>query len=281
MIIRIEGELVSLVLALLALVLVCVGAGVAGTWLPARRRPSGPAVEVDRNKGLYLIFSRLSHSLDTAGKIIIGNLGGFTDDLPRDAERWRVARRAIEEEASALGRLTERLSVIVRVGMAEQPLVMDAVNVAYELEKLLIGLGPAAEAKGIILECKVNNQGRAVPHISADRMALKEVFSILLENAVKHNGPDVQVTGHVHQERDQLVVRIMDNGKGIPQDVLGRVFESGTRGHFPGSPSGTGMGLYLCRVLVQLHGGEITARSPADGGKGTEFRIILPLRRAR
>ena len=113
--------------------------------------------------------------------------------------------------------------------------------------------------------------------ISADPMALQEVFSNLLENAVKHNGSGTEISAEVTRQNGRMQVRIADNGSGVPSDVLSNIFEKGSRNYRPGRARGTGMGLYLCKLLVELHGGEISAHS--QNGSGTEFRVSLPLRR--
>ena len=110
-------------------------------------------------------------------------------------------------------------------------------------------------------------------------MALREVFSNLLENAVKYSGAGTEIAAEVKWEDGQLSVRIADNGNGIPPEILGSIFEKGNHTYHPGAASGTGMGLFLSKMLVELHGGRIDARSP--DGAGTEFHISLPIRRSR
>ena len=115
-------------------------------------RGKGPITAgADANEALYLTVSRLSHQLKNVGEAIRGHLHGFTDELPRDEERWRVARRVIGDEALEVGNLTQRLDLMVRLGMSGQPLVMEPVNIPLLLEDLMINLSPAAEAKGIVL----------------------------------------------------------------------------------------------------------------------------------
>lgn len=112
-----------------------VGALVA--WLLTRRRRGRlPNVEAGEKEVLYLMFSRLSHRLKGVGEVVRGHLRGFSEELPRDAERWRVARRAISEEVSEVDGLVQRLDLMVRLGMSGQPLVMEPVNVAALLEKV-------------------------------------------------------------------------------------------------------------------------------------------------
>ena len=242
-----------------------------------RRKGPLPS-ETDVNEALYLTVSRLSHRLKTVGEVIRGHLHGFTDQLPRDEERWRVARRAIGDEALEVGNLTQRLDLMVRLGMSGQPLVMEPVNIPLLLEDLMINLAPAAEAKGIVLGGVVRGEGEEVPHISGDEAALREVFSNLLENAVKHNGDGVEITSEVRHTNNRLTVTISDTGKGIPEELVSTMFARGNRRYAPGQNRGTGMGLYLCQLLTELHGGTISVSS--SEGSGTSFEITLPLRRS-
>ncbi|MFQ6026532.1 MAG: hypothetical protein ACE5Q6_03335, partial [Dehalococcoidia bacterium] len=98
---------------LLSIVGVTVGAfvfGVVVAWL-LKPKGGGPrlAVQGSEPEGMFLIFSRISHRLKTVGEVIRGHLHGFSDELPADAERWRVARRAIADEASGIDSLVNRL----------------------------------------------------------------------------------------------------------------------------------------------------------------------------
>jgi two-component system sensor histidine kinase ResE len=253
--------------------------GVVVTWyLMKRRQPRLPVFQPESQGDMYLLFSRISHRLKTVGEVIRGHLHGFSDDLPQDAERWRVARRAITDEASQLDTLVNRLDLVVRLGMAEHPLVFEPVNVPRLLEDLMVDLGPAADAKGMVLGGVVSSvwsNGSQV--ISADPLALREVFSALLENAVKHNQPGTEISAEVKEKNGRLQVNIADNGKGMPPDLMSTIFEKGSRSYRPGIARGTGMGLYLCKMLVESHGGEISVSS--QNGSGTAFQVSLPLRR--
>lgn len=265
-----------------SLVSLSLGTGVFGgfvAWFLLRRRRSpAPALPMENPVGMYLLFSRISHRLKTVGEVVRGHLHGFSEELPHDAERWRVARKAITDEAFELDSLVNRLDLVVRLGMAGQPLVFEPVNVPRLLEDLMVDLGPAADSKGVILGGIVSHSGaEGSCVISADPIALKEVFSNLLENAVRHNGSGTEVSAEVKQNNGRLYVRIADNGKGMSPDVLGSIFESGSRAYRPGAARGAGMGLYLAKLLIDLHGGAISAQS--HNGNGTEFRIALPLRR--
>ncbi len=238
-----------------------VGAGTT-YWLCRRSRIESKPHEKSQKEILYLIFSRIAHRLKTASEVMRGHLHGFSDELPKDAERWRAARRAIAEETAGINTLIERLDLLVRLGMERQPLIIEPVNVVRMLEDLMVDLGPAADAKGIFLGGVITAAERDKLYVSGDASALREVFSNILENSLKHNGKGTEIKAEVNQQDHQLIVRITDTGKGIPPEILSGLFDKVSLNYRPKKTRGTGMGLYLCKVLVELHNGKITASSP-------------------
>jgi len=275
-----DGVLIQTdILSLIGTVLGAFVAGAIAIWLLLRRkRKQDRPIETVRDQTSYLLLSRLAHRLKTAGEVIRGHLHPYGEEVPTDDDRWRVAYRAIVEEASGINYLTNRMDLVVRLGLTGQPLVLEPVNVPRLLEDLMLNLAPAAEAKGIMIGGIVNSQTEAISHISADVSALREVFANLLENAVKHNGTGTEVVAEVKQLDRHLLVCIRDTGKGIPAEVISTIFEKGSSDYRPQMTRGSGMGLYFCKLLVELHGGHIEAKSVE--GEGTQFNILLPLRRA-
>lgn len=272
-----SGLLLFIAILLGAFVVGLVLASVAWRVLARRRREESARTPGDEREPLYLAFSRLSHRLKTAGEVIRGHLHGFTDELPTDAERWHVARRAIFDEATQITGAVERLDLVVRLGMVGQPLVMEPVNVAQLMEDLMIGLGPAADSRGVLLGGVVQDSTRSDPYVSADSAALREAFSNILENAIVHGKNGSEVTADIAGRDDRLVVKISDTGGGMDAELLEALFEKGGRRYRPRSSQGTGTGLYVSKLLIELHGGSITATS--QPGQGTTLEITLPTRR--
>jgi signal transduction histidine kinase len=223
---------------------------------------------------LYLVFSRLSHRLKTAGEVVRGHLRGFTDDLPDDAERWRVARRTIFEEATQISDSVERLDLVVRLGMDGQPRIMEPVNLAVTIEDLMVGLGPTADERGVLLGGVV---GGIENYISGDAAALKEALSNILENAVTHGVQGTEVTAEVSSKNGAVKIRIQDTGQGMTSEQVEVLFDPGSRNYRPGSSRGTGMGLILSKMLIEMHSGTIKVSSTLE--QGTTFDITLPFRR--
>jgi CheY-like chemotaxis protein len=113
--------------------------------------------------------------------------------------------------------------------------------------------------------------------LNADATRLAQTFGNLLNNAAKYTPPGGQVRLRAWREDGQAFVEVQDNGIGIAPDMLENVFNLFTQ-VAPGTgqlASGLGIGLYLVRNLVELHGGTVAARS--DGiGRGSVFRVTLP-----
>ncbi|MFO0581641.1 MAG: ATP-binding protein [Anaeromyxobacter sp.] len=114
--------------------------------------------------------------------------------------------------------------------------------------------------------------------IDGDPTRLEQIVANLLNNAVKYSPPGGSITVELAAEGGRAVLRVSDRGSGIPPELLPRVFElfvQGERG-LARTSGGLGLGLTLVKRLVELHGGEVSARS--DGaGLGSTFEVRLPL----
>jgi signal transduction histidine kinase len=110
--------------------------------------------------------------------------------------------------------------------------------------------------------------------IQADDNRIRQVFSNLLDNAVKHSPPSSPVAVRMELEDDAVVVHVTDEGPGLPPGELERVFERFVRGRGT-TVQGTGLGLHICRQIVEAHHGQIWAESAE--GRGAIFTVRLPL----
>jgi len=116
-------------------------------------------------------------------------------------------------------------------------------------------------------------------YLNADRARLAQVFGNLLNNSCKYTRPAGTVSVSAEQTDGEVVVRVKDNGAGIPADKLDSIFDmfmqvdrSSER-----SQGGLGIGLTLVKRLTEMHGGSVEAKSEGEG-KGSEFIVRLPLR---
>ena len=118
----------------------------------------------------------------------------------------------------------------------------------------------------------------APPAMFGDRALLFQAFSNLISNAVKYSPQGGLVRVEASQEADRLVVRVVDQGLGIPEQDLERIFDRYHRGANVTGVAGTGVGLYLVKTVVSLHGGEVEVASRE--GRGSWFTIRLPIAQA-
>jgi len=110
--------------------------------------------------------------------------------------------------------------------------------------------------------------------VQADDDRIRQVFSNLLDNAVKHSPASSAVSVRMELEGHAVDVHVTDDGPGLPPGEQERVFERFVRGRGT-TVQGTGLGLYICRQIVEAHHGSIWAESAA--GRGTTFSVRLPL----
>ncbi len=117
----------------------------------------------------------------------------------------------------------------------------------------------------------------SVPPVYADRHRLLQVLGNLLSNAVKFTADDGVITVELERSGDAVALTVADNGCGMPQDGLGKLFQKFEQLRAPQTdrPRGTGLGLAICREIMELHGGRIYAES--DLGHGSRFTCVLPV----
>ena len=112
--------------------------------------------------------------------------------------------------------------------------------------------------------------------MTGDPKLLFQMFSNLISNAVKYSPSGSLVEISAALEAEQAVVEVKDNGIGIPAKDIGALFERYYRGSNVSGIVGTGVGLYLVKMVVEVHGGEVAVESTE--GKGSTFSVRLPVK---
>lgn len=115
-----------------------------------------------------------------------------------------------------------------------------------------------------------------LPTVAADRASMGEAFGNLIDNAIKYSneGGSVNVTAKVNG--DFVDVSVIDNGIGMPENVVSQLFQKFYRSHRSRETvAGTGIGLYITKAIVESNGGKISVRS--EDGKGSTFTVSLPI----
>ncbi len=189
---------------------------------------------------------------------------------------FQRSREMVERQVKHLARLVDDLLDVSRINQGSIRLRKEAVELGVMVQR-------AVEATRSLIDSRGHELTLDLPtdpvRLEADPTRLEQVIANLLNNAAKYTMPG----GHIHvsaaQERNEAVVRVKDNGIGVPPDVLDRVFEPfvQSEGSLARSEGGLGIGLTLVRSLVEMHGGRVEAHSPGLG-QGSEFVVRLPAR---
>jgi signal transduction histidine kinase len=118
----------------------------------------------------------------------------------------------------------------------------------------------------------------SLPAITADPTSIQEILSNLITNAIDHTPPKTgEITVTVSKHHDNIETRVQDNGTGIPADAIPHLFTKFYRvDEISSSIRGTGLGLYICRAIVEAHGGTIWVESTL--GEGSTFIFRLPIK---
>ncbi|NMP24311.1 sensor histidine kinase [Sulfobacillus harzensis] len=118
------------------------------------------------------------------------------------------------------------------------------------------------------------------PILQGDPLRLEAVIRNLVDNAVKYSPSGSTIRIELAPHTEGLHLRVADEGLGIPSHDLPRVFDGFFRGsNLPATQGGMGLGLYLCRQIIERHGGRIWAES--QEGRGTTFHVVLPRERGQ
>jgi signal transduction histidine kinase/DNA-binding response OmpR family regulator len=239
--------------------------------LVREREARGQAEEANQVKDQFL--ATLSHELRTPLNAILGYARLLrTNALP--AEKHDRAVEIIERNALAQNQLVDDLLDLSRITTGKMRLDTAPLPIAVPLQEAVDSVRPAAEAKQIALQLKIDPSAGVV---KADAARLQQVFWNLLSNAVKFTPEGGAVSVTVDQDDGRIRTVISDTGVGIAPAFLPCVFDLFRQadGGFSRQHGGLGLGLALCKQLVELHGGTISAVS-AGPGSGAAFTVLLP-----
>ncbi len=185
------------------------------------------------------------------------------------------ARSMMERQLSQMVRLVDDLLDVSRITRNKLELRRERVTLAAVVNSAIETSRPLMEQSGHTFSLKLPPVS---VYLDADLTRLAQVFSNLLNNAAKYTEPGGRISLTAGLSGAEVVIRLVDNGMGIPAEALPRIFEmfSQVDRNMERSQGGLGIGLTLVRRLVEMHGGTVEAHS--DGpGRGSQFIVRLPI----
>ncbi len=218
--------------------------------------------------------ANVSHEIRTPLTSIEGFSQALLDDMVESDEDKRRYLTIISDETARLKRVLEQLLALSRIDAGVWALHPAPLPLAEYAEALGEKLLPAAREKGIKLKVEVHP---GTPPVKTDSDTLEQVLYNLLDNAIKFTPAGGEVMLSVDPLPGGARIQVRDNGQGIPEEELEHIFDRFSRVERSRSPryGGSGLGLALCRELLNLLGGRISLWSKP--GVGTVFTLELPL----
>jgi two-component system sensor histidine kinase KdpD len=241
----------------------------------ARLRHESLQVEVlQRTDALRAaLISSVSHDLRTP----LTSIKAAASSLLQEDVRWNDEERrsfvqAIEREADRLNRLVENLLDMSRIESGTLRPEKEWYPIAELLHDILGRMQPLLQGREVLVHLPDD-----LPPVELDYLMIDQVLTNLLENALRYTPPGSPIEISASTTATELFVSVADRGPGIPLSDRERIFDKFYR--VLGSTretGGTGLGLAVCRGLVEAHQGRIWVENRAGGG--AIFRFTLPLR---
>jgi two-component system sensor histidine kinase KdpD len=230
----------------------------------------GALVQMESERLRNSLLAALSHDLRTPLTVLVGLAESLTLTKPELSPVQAEHAKAIQEEARRMSTLVSNLLDMARIESGEVKL-----NLQWQPIEEVVGAALNA-SRGMLKGHRVEaHVPRDLPLVRFDAVLIDRVLVNLLENASKYTPPGSRISLSAEVDGDDLRVSVSDDGPGLPAGHEEAVFEKFTRGVRESATPGVGLGLAICRAIVEAHHGKITAINRPGGG--AEFTFTLRL----
>jgi PAS domain S-box-containing protein len=204
----------------------------------------------------------------------IRNAVELFERLPPDSPTIQELHRIVDRQSAQLVRIVDDMLDMSRIAKGMVSVHRVPVDLAEPVRRAIETVSPLLTSRDHKLE--VVHAGQPI-HVAGDLNRLTQLLTNLLSNAARYTPPGGFISVRSEIDKDEAVVTVTDNGRGIAPDAIESMFEMfvrerSVRSHADG---GIGIGLALARKIAELHGGTLTGRSEGEG-KGSQFTLRLP-----
>ena len=232
-----------------------------------------PLEELERLRAEFM--GMVSHELQTPLTSIQGSANNLLDDAASlNPAEMRQFLRIISEQASRMRSLIRDLLDVAHIETGTLSVDPEPSDTAALVDEARVMFMSAGRRHTVHIDVDPD-----LPQVMTDRRRIVQVLSNLLSNAARHSNELSTITVQAVLKQFQVVVSIVDEGRGIPAERLPLLFRKFARvdgGDRQGDPAGSGLGLAICKGIVEAHGGRIWAES--DGpGQGARFIFTVPI----
>jgi signal transduction histidine kinase len=214
----------------------------------------------------------VTHDLRTP---VTGTLLVFKRLQKQDGESVSLPQELVRRMIESSDRQLKLLDLLLQVQLSDAQGVLlhrDPTNLGDLATAIVRDIDPILQDQNVTVH---NLIPQDLPLLNIDSLQVSRVFENLINNAIKHNPPGIRLTLHAAIEGEQVRCSVEDNGIGIPEHDCEAMFQRYVQGNRSRRGVGVGLGLYLCRQIIQSHGGEIGVFSALN--QGAKFWFTLPL----
>jgi two-component system sensor histidine kinase KdpD len=216
------------------------------------------------------LLNMISHDLRTPLVSITGALSSLQEDIEFDRATRRNLIENAREEAERLNRLVGNLLDMTRIETGGLQLTREPCDVEDMIGSALEQAEHWLQGRPVAVDIPVD-----LPLVPMDFVLMVQVLVNLIDNAVKYSPPDSPIQVCARVDASELQIQVADRGTGIPPADLERIFDKFYRVQRPGSVTGSGLGLSICKGIIEAHGGRIWAQTREGGG--TVLTLAVPL----
>ena len=225
-------------------------------------------VQIESERLRNSLLSALSHDLRTPLAGLVGLAGSLRLTRPALSEEQDEIAQSLQSEAMRLSTQVNNLLDMARIESGEVRLRREW----HSIEEI-VGSAVRATARVIAPRQVSTDLPPDLPLVECDAVLIERVLVNLLENAAKYTPATARVKIAARVDGDALRVSLADNGPGIRPGQEEAIFEKFTRGARESAVAGVGLGLAICKAIVEAHSGSIAAANGGDGGAVFSFRL--------
>ena len=227
----------------------------------------------ERERLQRIFLSGVSHELHTPIAIIKGFAGLMADaDVGMTPAQMREKAAIIFEESERLERMVRQMLEATRLQAGGTRLELEPVEIHLLVERVVQKMEPLARSRDSAMEIQAPE---SLAPVMADPARIEQVLTNLLENGLKYGKGRIVVS--LRSDDREVEVAVTDSGQGVPEPEKERIFgafERAREGSRARSLPGAGLGLFICKAIVEAHGGRIGVEKGAGGG--ARFWFTLP-----
>ncbi len=231
-------------------------------------------VQVESERLRHTLLATISHDVRTPLTALIGMAEQLQRSAPALSPDQGQMTQALTRQARALHAMVTKLLDMARLQSGEVQLRLEWGSVEEAVGAALRAAQPVIQGWPVLTRIPAG-----MPLVEFDAALMERALVNLLENAAKHGAPPIEIAARALP--DQLEIEVLDHGAGLPQALEGnasRLFEKFTRGQPESTTPGVGLGLAICKAVVQAHRGTLSACNAE--GAGAQFILRIPRRPA-